>query len=232
MRIGRYGSSTGFTDLLFNIVVGLAFMFVLAFILINPITKKHDVEEKSDYLIILTWDDKSKDDIDIWVQDPLSNIVSFRNRGTGFMHLDRDDLGTRNDVIYLPDGTTKIIERNREVVSLRGTVEGEYLVNAHIYDTTSIENDYIDGKKYPKKLDINIKVELIQVNPYKLVTFTKMLGKHRGQEFTAFRFTLDAKGKITKVSNERKSIIATRTYGDVSGGQATEQAKIFWGEAW
>lgn len=232
MRIGRYVSTTGFTDLLFNVVVGLAFMFILAFILINPITKKQDVEEKSDYLIILTWDDKSKDDIDIWVQDPLSSIVSFRNRGSGFMHLDRDDLGTRNDIVYLPDGTRKIIERNREVVSLRGTVEGEYLVNVHVYDTTAMEDDYVNGQSHSKKLAINIKVELIQVNPYKMITFKEMVGQHRGQEFTAFRFTLDMEGKVAEVSNKRKSIIGTRTYDNLSSTPTSEREKAVWGQAW
>ena len=46
----KYGSSVAFTDLLFNIVVGLAFLFLLAFILMNPIAKEKDIEEKSDFI--------------------------------------------------------------------------------------------------------------------------------------------------------------------------------------
>ena len=84
----RYVSNVAFTDLLFNIVVGLAFLFLLAFILMNPIAKEKDVEEKSDFIIVLTWDDESGDDIDLWVRDPLGHILSFRNRGVGMMHLD------------------------------------------------------------------------------------------------------------------------------------------------
>ena len=60
----RYFSSTAFIDLLFNIIVGVAFLFLIAFILINPVSKKHDVESKADFLIILEWDSKSHDDID------------------------------------------------------------------------------------------------------------------------------------------------------------------------
>jgi len=45
----KYVSNVAFTDLLFNIVVGLAFLFLLAFILMNPIAKEKDVEEKSDF---------------------------------------------------------------------------------------------------------------------------------------------------------------------------------------
>ena len=107
----RYVSNVAFTDLLFNIVVGLAFLFLLAFILMNPIAKDKDIEEKSDFIIILTWDDESGDDIDLWVRDPLGNIVSFRNRGAGLMHLDRDDLGLSNDRILKSDGKYEYIIR-------------------------------------------------------------------------------------------------------------------------
>ena len=41
----KYISSIGFTDLLFNIVVGLAFLFILAFVLINPISKEKVIFE-------------------------------------------------------------------------------------------------------------------------------------------------------------------------------------------
>ena len=40
----KYVSNVAFTDLLFNIVVGLAFLFLLAFILMNPVAKEKDVE--------------------------------------------------------------------------------------------------------------------------------------------------------------------------------------------
>ena len=116
----RYVSNVAFTDLLFNIVVGLAFLFLLAFILMNPIAKEKDVEEKSDFIIILTWDDESGDDIDLWVRDPLGHILSFRNRGVGMMHLDRDDLGLSNDKVQGADGKIVYVYRNKEVVSLRG----------------------------------------------------------------------------------------------------------------
>ena len=97
----KYGSSVAFTDLLFNIVVGLAFLFLLAFILMNPIAKDKDIEEKSDFIIILTWDDDSGDDIDLWIRDPLGNLLSFKNREDALMHLDRDDLGLSNDKVCL-----------------------------------------------------------------------------------------------------------------------------------
>ena len=202
----KYGANVAFTDLLFNIVVGLAFLFLLAFILMNPIAKEKDIEEKSDFIIVMTWDDESGDDIDLWVRDPAGRIVSFRNRGIGFMHLDRDDLGLSNDKVQGPDGKIIYVYRNKEVVSLRGYSEGKYTVNVHVYN----KKPWKDKKMYRS----NIKVELIKLNPYSEVAQAEFIAVGRGQEFTAFHFTLDADGKVIKLSDEREPMIGAKSvYG-------------------
>ena len=202
----KYGSSVAFTDLLFNIVVGLAFLFLLAFILMNPIAKEKDVEEKSDFIIVMTWDDESGDDIDLWVRDPGGRIVSFRNRGIGFMHLDRDDLGLSNDKVQGADGKIIYVYRNKEVVSLRGFSEGTYLVNAHVYNKKPWKD-----KKMRRS---NVKVELIKLNPYSEVAQAEFVAIGRGQEFTAFHFTLNADGEVIKLSSEREPLIGAKSvYG-------------------
>ena len=202
----RYVSNVAFTDLLFNIVVGLAFLFLLAFILMNPIAKEKDVEEKSDFIIVMTWDDESGDDIDLWVRDPGGRIVSFRNRGIGVMHLDRDDLGLSNDKVQGPDGKIVYVYRNKEVVSLRGFSEGTYLVNAHVYNKKPWKD-----KKMRRS---NIKVELIKLNPYSEVAQAEFIAIGRGQEFTAFHFTLNADGEVIKLSSEREALIGAKSvYG-------------------
>ena len=202
----RYVSNVAFTDLLFNIVVGLAFLFLLAFILMNPVAKEKDVEEKSDFIIVMTWDDDSGDDIDLWVRDPLGNILSFRNRGVGMMHLDRDDLGLSNDKVKGPDGKIQYVYRNKEVVSLRGYHAGTYLVNVHVYN----KKPWKDGKQHRS----NIHVELIKLNPYQEVAQAQFLAVGRGQEFTAFHFTLDIDGKVIEMSDERTPLIGAKSvYG-------------------
>ena len=202
----KYLSSTGFTDLLFNVVVGLAFLFILAFILMNPVAKTKDVESKSDFLIQLTWTDTSGDDIDLWVKDPLGNLVSFRNRGGGLMHLDRDDLGLSNDRILKSDGKYEYIIRNKEIVSLRGIIPGKYLVNVHVYN----KKPDAQHKMGPS----DIRVVLIKLNPYKEVAYAEFVGDQRGQEFTAFHFTLDAEGKVIRLSSEREAMIGAKSvYG-------------------
>ena len=202
----RYVSNVAFTDLLFNIVVGLAFLFLLAFILMNPIAKEKDVEEKSDFIIVMTWDDESGDDIDLWVRDPLGNILSFRNRGVGLMHLDRDDLGLSNDKVMGADGKIEYVYRNKEVASLRGFNVGTYLVNAHVYNKKRWKDN--------KMRRSNIKIELIKLNPYQEVAQAEFVAVGRGQEFTAFHFTLNADGEVTKVDNEREPVIGAQSvYG-------------------
>jgi len=205
----KYGSSVAFTDLLFNIVVGLAFLFLLAFILMNPIAKDKDIEEKSDFIIILTWDDESGDDIDLWLRDPLGNILSFKNREDALMHLDRDDLGLSNDKVMLPDGDYVYVYRNKEVASLRGTHEGEYLVNVHVYNKKPGKNSSMKPS--------NIRVELIKLNPYKEVTQAEFIATKRGQEFTAFHFTLDEDGEVIGIRDEREALIGSSSVSNVSG---------------
>ena len=190
----RYASSTAFTDLLFNIVVGVTFLFMLAFLLINPVTKKNNVESKADYLIILTWDEKTDHDIDLWIRDPLNKIMSFKSKDVGFMHLDRDDLGSRNDKITMPDGTVKFIRENREIAALRGTLAGEYSVNVDAY-----------RKRTPE--DVAVKVELIRVNPYKLLQMQEFIISKQGQEHSVFQFEMNDVGVITGYSDRTISLI-------------------------
>ena len=210
----KYVSNVAFTDLLFNIVVGLAFLFLLAFILMNPIAKDKDIEEKSDYIIILTWDDESGDDIDLWMRDPLGNILSFRNREDALMHLDRDDLGLSNDKVELPEGGYVYVYRNKEVASLRGVHEGEYLVNVHVYN----KKPWKDSSMKPS----NIRVELIKLNPYDEVTQAEFIATKRGQEFTAFHFTLDKDGEVIGIRDEREPLIGASSVHSVSGsGQSS-----------
>jgi hypothetical protein len=96
----RYKSGFGFIDLLFNLLVGFTFMFILAFILINPVAKKASVDPKAEYIVLVTWDDTSTYDIDTWVMDDQNNIISFRRKDHALIHLERDDMGISNDRVY------------------------------------------------------------------------------------------------------------------------------------
>ena len=128
----KYKSTIGFIDILFNILVGFAFLFIVAFLLIKPEAKREDFDRKAEFIVVMEWDKERQDDIDLYVQDPSNTIVHFRNARANFMHLDKDDLGKRNDTIMV-NGVEKIVKINREVVTIRGIVPGEYIVNVHYY---------------------------------------------------------------------------------------------------
>ena len=95
----KYNSSIGFTDVLFNILVGFAFLFIVAFLLIKPEAKKEDFERKAEFVVVMEWDHDQPDDIDLYVQDPMQTKAHFRLPIANFMYLDKDDLGFANDVV-------------------------------------------------------------------------------------------------------------------------------------
>ena len=198
----RFKSSLGFIDLLFNILLGFAFLFIIAFLLIKPEAKKKDFDRRAEFVVILEWDHDAPDDLDLYVQDPTNDKVSFRLPIANYMHLDKDDLGKRNDTIINADGSTSTVMINREVVTIRGIMAGEYIINAHYYSTrvyngSQIEPDErtVDYRNKPQT-DLTVKIELHKVTPYKILWAGEKKFTHRGQEETFLRFRLDADGNI------------------------------------
>ena len=187
----KYKSTIGFIDILFNILVGFAFLFIVAFLLIKPEAKREDFDRKAEFIVVMEWDEERQDDIDLYVQNPSNTIVHFRNARANFMHLDKDDLGKRNDTIMV-NGVEKIVKINREVVTIRGIVPGEYIVNVHYYSDYSEHANVTRGPMSP----LEVKVTVYKVNPYSEVwqgtkTFTR-----KGQEETFVRFTMDKNGGV------------------------------------
>ena len=62
----NYNSNLAFVDLLFNLILGFVFLFIISFILINDPEKKESIEQKAEYMIILSWDDDLNNDIDLF----------------------------------------------------------------------------------------------------------------------------------------------------------------------
>ena len=181
----KYKSSIGLTDLLFNLVIGFVYLFVIAFILINPVAKKGDVIKKAEYMIVLEWNHDYNDDIDLWVKDPAGNIVSFLQKSKGLMHLEKDDLGYSND-IYSKGNEQKIIYLNREVLTLRGTFEGEYQVMAHVYNR---KFTMVDGKAR-QDLPGVMEITVIKINPYVETYFARVPYNETAQTLSLVRFNI------------------------------------------
>ena len=185
----KYKSTIGFTDMLFNILLGFAFLFIIAFLLIKPEAKKEDFDRRAEFVIVMEWDHDAHGDIDLYVEDPTNKQVSFRYQNLNFMHLDKDDLGAMNDTVVNADGSTTTIAINREVVTIRGIIKGEYTINGHYYSVRS-------KKINQKKPVLTVRVELHKVNPYTILWVGEKTFTQKGQEETFLRFRLDQAGKV------------------------------------
>lgn len=191
-----YHSYQSFVDLLFLTVLSISACFALAFILIKIENSKATVESKVEFLITVEWSPDMPDDVDTYVEDPNGALVFFRRREDALMHLDRDDIGDRNDVVVLPDGTRFEYKENREMVSIRGNIPGEYVVSVHMYT-----------KRVPKPCEVSVKIE--KINPYSMVYTKKVVLNQMGDEESICRFIINKEGKVTDVILDLPKKLAT-----------------------
>jgi hypothetical protein len=192
--IRKRGASDPFTDLLFNALLGFTYLFLIAIMFMNPVAKKGIIDPKAEYIITITWPDNNPDDIDAWVEDPNGNLIWFRNREAGLVHLDRDDRGVVNDTITV-NGEEIQNPLNQEVVTIRGVVPGEYVVNVHYYASVT-------------GLPVAVTVKVAKVNPaLEIVYYGQTLLEEKGDEKTAVRFEIDKSGRVGKISHIDKSLV-------------------------
>jgi len=188
-------SGDAFTDLLFNALLGFAFMFFISFALIQSPQDGGNIESKAEFIISAEWEDYHPDDIDLVVEDPRGNIVYFQKQQAGLMHLDRDDRGTLADRIVI-DGVELENPSNQEVVTIRGFMAGEYVVNLLYYKSNFV-------------IPLKVKVKIEKINPkLEVVFFGDYFLKKTGEEITAVRFLLDNKGNVIDLNQLPKPIIS------------------------
>lgn len=188
-----------FTDILFNALLGFAFMFSIAFLLIRPEMTEAKINPNAEFLITAQWPDGHQDDIDLIVEDGEGNLVWFDAREAGLMHLDRDDRGWLGDAITVA-GQKIENPLNQETVTIRGIAAGEYIVNLLHYKAET-------GKPVP------VKVKVEKLNPQVSVIFagTNIL-TGAGDEQTAIRFRLDAAGAVLDMATRDKLLIRAEDF--------------------
>src|SRR6476660_2535728 len=183
-----------FSVMLFKALQVVAFLFFLALLAMNPEAKEGKIESKAEFIITMTWPDEHPDDIDLYAEDPLGNIVWYHVREGGFMVLDRDDRGSANNTITV-DGRKITSPFRQETISIRGIVPGEYTVNVHYFLATR-------GGPVP----VVVKVE--KINPtVEVVSHDNLTLSRMGEEKTAVRFKLAAAGNVIDVNHRDKSLI-------------------------
>lgn len=194
LRRRRHDEIDPFSDLLFNTLLAFVMLFAVALVVMNPKAKTGVIDAKAEFIITVTWPDLNPNDIDAWVQDPGGNLVWFRSREAGMMHLDRDDRGLANDTIVI-NGQKVVNPLNQEVVTIRGFAPGEYTVNLHYYESH-------DGKP------VDVTVSVVKVNPRaEVVYYGTVTLARKGDEATAVRFTVDRDGGVTGVNTLAKKLV-------------------------
>jgi uncharacterized protein YfaP (DUF2135 family) len=165
--------------------------------MISPKTNE-GAKIRSKMLIVLTWDDDAKDDVDLWLKDPLGNITFFRVPEQSFSNLDRDDLGDNKDLIQLPDGTMLEAKINQEVMSIREWIPGRWTINVHMYKDKSPDSN----------TPATVTVE--KVNPYQLVYTKSVVFEDQWQEFTIVGFDMGPNGELSRFSEDAVAMVSTK----------------------
>ena len=197
-----------FVDLSLNVLVGFIILFALAFL---SMQQKHQqeakIQSKAEFVITVEWPYQINDDVDSYMEDPAGNICFFNRREEGLMHLDRDDLGYSNDTFKLADGTTYEVKENKKILTIRGIIPGEYTVNAHMFSKRS-------------KNVTEVTVKLDKLNPQVRTLAIKKIKLHKsGEEQTAFRFSLNAKGEVIDLNHIPKAIAGLKYGRNTSTGE-------------
>jgi hypothetical protein len=182
--------------MLFKALQVIAFLFFIALLAIKTRDDEGKVDPRLEFLVTVSWPDKHPDDIDMFVQDPIGNMVWYRRRESGFMVLDRDDRGGLNDFIMV-NGQKVPSPIRQEIVSIRGVVAGEYTVNVYHFAA-------LTGQPVP----VTVKVE--KLNPkVQVVYYDTIEVDHGGTEKTAVRFVMDKAGAVVDVNHDNKSLLQT-----------------------
>ncbi|MBP6900912.1 MAG: hypothetical protein KBC73_12525 [Burkholderiaceae bacterium] len=194
-RSSREAEVDPFYDMLFNMLIAFVFCFIVALLAMNPkALKAGDIPAKAEFIVTVSWPDMNPNDLDAWGQDPGGNLVWFRAREAGLMHLDRDDRGLANDAIVV-NGKSIVNPLNQEVITLRGIAPGEYSFNVHYYDSK-------DG------LPVEATVAVVKVNPRaEVVYYGTATVARKGDEATLVRFTVLPDGSTTNINTLPRQLV-------------------------
>lgn len=188
----RDNKSSSLYDIVFLMAAGFFILFMVALWYVNPIAKLGKIDSKAEFIITVEWPSDYNVDVDSWLMDPNGILVWFSSKSptNSPAHLDRDDLGNTNDTIMI-DGIAVIIKQNIEIITIRGILPGEYVLNIHFFS----------NRTYRDYVEVSIKAEKLNPTVTKFFyTTTPVVLKKKGDEITVMRFTVEADGSVSNVS--------------------------------
>ena len=185
---------TVFRDVILLALVGFVAMVIMLLPHIT-VAKKESEQTKvpGNVIVEMHWPSNQAVDVDLWVKAPGEFPVGFWNQGGEIFNLLRDDLG------FVGDAT----DENYEITYSRGILQGEYIVNVHMYGPLP------PGVTVPVNVVVSVRKKYDDTNQL-LKTDIKLT--RQNQEETAFRFKLTGDGDLVpgSVSTLRRSLITGR----------------------
>lgn len=183
----KYSSNLAFVDLLFNLLVGFTSLFIIAFLMINPVSQTGQTTPPVKMFVEIEWDKELTPDIDLFVRGPDGNVVYYANKDGGYVVLQRDDLGSTNDT-YILNGERIVIKRNYEIANFSDLPAGEYVIGVFYFSRLG---DPID-----------VKTTVRSISPHRLVYEGTAEALTPRTERTLLSFVIDKDGKVTDLNTE------------------------------
>jgi hypothetical protein len=187
-------------DVCLNLVLVFA---VLAKLSTTAVSTKNVEQKKAAptsalYILKVEWSGESKSDVDTYVADSDKHLVYFKRLNDGLMFLDHDCTGSESNTVTLPTGEVVKTAMNEETVELRGTtpIPGEYICNVQMYALRETSPVKVSVALYKTSGGDDMKVHS------EMITLTD-----RGEEKTAFRFTLMKDGSVVDVNHMQKRFV-------------------------
>jgi len=204
MKIRRSPNAfTVYTDaLLYLFATSLMLLSLIISIVHNQAKKNEDYHPKAEYLITLTWDDKRNVDLDLWLRGPVAmgeKPVMYQNKEAKNVALDRDSRGYLTNRTELGNGVYAD-SGNREIISIRAIIPGDYVVQVSYYDGKDKDNNgYPELKVVPEAM-ILAKVQVDKVNPTVTSVVTKEVAFTFSKEIqTVLAFRIEENGDVKAI---------------------------------
>lgn len=188
-------------DLLFNLSLAFSVIMIIALLMIGN-EKREDVVRPAEYLITMTWNDESPNDVDLHLLYDGEDWVNYKveDREKKHIFLERDDRGYTNDFYENESGEKVPLKLNREVITLRTKTDGHYALSAHMYQVF----DNYGGDSF---LPENVVIEVLQLNPYRIIAVVEKTLATRRMEMPMLTFDIEG-GEVVNVDlNSDEKII-------------------------
>jgi hypothetical protein len=208
MKQKQYDFKTAYIDLLLNMFTTIVcIVMVMSFMIaVNKKVTEEGQRREAHMVVTVSWPQEADCDVDIWGRAPNNEVIYFQRRESALMFLDRDDLGWTNDKFVTSDGLVEFVSENKEYMTIRGKIPGEYVFGVHLYGCRHGATQY---SQLSQTENLEVTGELFRINPQfirieqKKVTLPRVWDKAM-----IFRFVLDAEGNIEQMIDDPLDIVA------------------------